>query len=120
MAQALSDATRRQILMRLRQGPVAAGALAEGFPVSRPAVSRHLRVLRDAGLVLDEARGREREYSLCLEALAELEAYLRLLRATASWQRRFDALSTEVQRVKARRRRAEPSSAGHDKKKETA
>lgn len=118
VAQALSAAIRRQILLLLRQGPIAAGAVAEHFAVSRPAVSRHLRVLREAGLVRDESRGKEREYQLRLAALEELEAYLRELRAGALWERRFDALATEVQRVKSRRRRAASRAASHVKRKE--
>lgn len=121
VAQALADATRRQILLLLRAGPASAGTIAEGFPLSRPGVSRHLRVLREAGLVEDETRGREREYSLRLGALTELEGYLRQLHAGATWQRRFDALSTEVQRVKTRRRRAQPKPDTRGKqRKETA
>ena len=105
---ALADPIRREILAMLRRQPETAGAIASAFAVSRPAVSRHLRVLREAGLVEDHAQGREREYHLQLSALAELEAYLRALHAppAASWERRFDALATEVQRV---RRRARPS-----------
>jgi DNA-binding transcriptional ArsR family regulator len=119
VAQALTDPVRRRILLLLRGGPIAAGAVAEQFPVSRPAVSRHLRVLRQAGLVRDEARGKERIYQLRLEPLAELEAYLRELRAAALWERRLDALSTEVQRVKTRRRRSASSAASLIKRKET-
>jgi DNA-binding transcriptional ArsR family regulator len=119
VAQALTDPVRRRILLLLRGGPIAAGAVAEQFTVSRPAVSRHLRVLRQAGLVQDEARGKERVYQLRLEPLAELEAYLRELRAAALWERRFDALSTEVQRVKTRRRHATSRAASHISRKET-
>jgi DNA-binding transcriptional ArsR family regulator len=103
VAQALADPIRREILGMLRDAPRAAGAIAEGFPVSRPAVSRHLRVLREAGLVRDTLTGREREYSLSLEALAPLEAFLAQLRGPSAWERRFDALETEVHRVRRRR-----------------
>lgn len=119
VAQALSDPIRRQILLLLRQGPLAAGAVAERFQVSRPAVSRHLRVLREAGLVQDDVRGREREYTLRLDGVVELEGYLQQLRAGAAWNRRFDALATEVQRVKTRRRADSPASHPR-KRKETA
>jgi len=104
VAQALADPIRRQILLLLRDCQATAGAIAGCFPVSRPAVSRHLRVLREAGLVQDELQGRERAYRLHLGALTELEAYLRQLHAAHAWERRFDALATEVQRVKKRRR----------------
>jgi DNA-binding transcriptional ArsR family regulator len=89
----------------LRSEVATAGAIAAAFSVSRPAVSRHLRVLREAGLVRHRERGREREYSCELSPLTELEAYLRELRAPADvWQRRFDALATEVHRTRRRTR----------------
>ena len=126
VAQALADPIRRDILRMLRDGAVSAGAIAGAFDVSRPAVSRHLRVLREAGLVRDELQGRERLYQLDLSALAELEAFLAELRRTAAddWERRFMALETEVFRVKQQRKRS-PSLAsevtpGKTKTKETA
>ena len=108
----------------LRDGSVSAGAIAGAFDVSRPAVSRHLRVLREAGLVRDELQGRERLYQLDLTALAELEAFLAELRRTAAedWERRFMALETEVFRVRQQRKRS-PQPASEQttgKKKETA
>lgn len=106
VAQALADPIRRAIVRMLRDGTATAGAIADAFPVSRPAVSRHLRVLREAGLVRDRARGREREYRIDLAPLAPLEAFLRELHAAEAWERRFAALETEVHRVR-RRRRAE-------------
>jgi DNA-binding transcriptional ArsR family regulator len=106
VAQALADPIRRDILRMLRARPVTAGAIAGAFSVSRPAVSRHLRVLREAGLVRDELRGREREYHLELPALDELAAFIHELRAnTREWELRFAALETEVFRVKTRKRR---------------
>lgn len=106
MAQALADPIRRDLLRMLRGRDRNAGELADAFSVSRPAVSRHLRVLREAGLVRDVVRGRHREYQLVLAALDELEAYLKGLREPAiDWERRFAALETEVYRVRNRRRR---------------
>jgi DNA-binding transcriptional ArsR family regulator len=61
---AIADPTRRAILDRLRAGPANAGALAADFRSSRPAISKHLRVLRDARLVADRRVGRERVYSV--------------------------------------------------------
>lgn len=106
----------------LRDRAASAGSIASAFPVSRPAVSRHLRVLREAGLVRDALRGRERVYSLELGALAELEAFLRELHAESPWHRRFDALETEVHRVRRKRRMAaiDPSHDDTRRKKETA
>jgi DNA-binding transcriptional ArsR family regulator len=103
VAQALADPIRREILVMLREAPRTAGAIAETFTVSRPAVSRHLRVLREAGLVRDTVSGREREYALALDALAPLEAFLAQLRGPSAWSRRLDALETEVHRVRRRR-----------------
>jgi DNA-binding transcriptional ArsR family regulator len=103
VAQALADPIRREILETLRDAPCTAGAIADMFPVSRPAVSRHLRVLREAGLVRDTVSGRERQYSLALEALAPLEAFLARLHGPGVWNRRLDALETEVHRARRRR-----------------
>jgi DNA-binding transcriptional ArsR family regulator len=107
VAQALADPIRRKILVMLREAPRTAGAIAETFTVSRPAISRHLRVLREAGLVRDTVSGREREYALALDALAPLEAFLAQLRGPSVWSRRLDALETEVHRVRRRREATE-------------
>lgn len=124
VAQALADPIRREILRMLRDQPLNAGEIARAFPVSRPAISRHLRVLREAGLVKDEPSGRERAYRLTLEALAELEAYLAELHAPSRWERRFEALETEVHRVKRGRRRQsrarDDDNDKHNNKKEIA
>jgi len=103
VAQALADPIRREILVMLHEAPRTAGAIADTFTVSRPAISRHLRVLREAGLVRDTVNGREREYTLDLDALAPLEAFLAKLRGPGVWSRRLDALETEVHRVRRRR-----------------
>ena len=107
--QALADPTRREILLMLRRAPLPAGRIAAAFDVSRPAVSRHLRVLREAGLVCDSIVGRERVYRLELAPLDGVDRLLAGLRAApgaeaAAWERRFMALETEVHRVRARRR----------------
>jgi DNA-binding transcriptional ArsR family regulator len=124
VAQALADPIRREILVMLHEGPRTAGAIAEAFTVSRPAISRHLRVLREAGLVNDAVSGREREYALALEALEPLEAVLAELRAPSVWSRRLDALETEVHRVRRRREASEPAredkSATRTSKRKTA
>ena len=104
---ALANPIRREILVMLHEAPRTAGAIAEAFTVSRPAVSRHLRVLREAGLVRDTVSGREREYALALDALAPLEAFLAQLRGPTVWSRRLDALETEVHRVRRRRKARE-------------
>jgi DNA-binding transcriptional ArsR family regulator len=124
VAQALADETRRSILRMLRDGELSAGAIAGAFDVTRPAISRHLRVLREAGLVIDEAQGRERVYRLELGALAELEGFLAELRENraSTWERRFMALETEVHRTKRERETQENAQRviSNDGKKETA
>ncbi|MFO0582569.1 MAG: metalloregulator ArsR/SmtB family transcription factor [Anaeromyxobacter sp.] len=76
MLDALGDPTRRAVFERLAGGPLAVGALAAGLPVSRPAVSQHLRVLKDAGLVIDRAEGTRRLYQANPAGLEALRAYL--------------------------------------------
>ncbi len=73
---ALGDPTRRVILERLADRPWAVGELAAGLPVTRPAVSQHLRVLKDAGLVLDRRSGNRRIYYVNPDGLAALRAQL--------------------------------------------
>lgn len=73
---ALGDGTRREICERLADRPSAVVELARGLPVSRPAVSQHLKVLKDAGLVVDEAVGNRRIYRLNPDGLASLRADL--------------------------------------------
>jgi DNA-binding transcriptional ArsR family regulator len=73
---ALGDRTRREIFERLSSGPRAVGELARELPVSRPAVSQHLKVLKDAGLVNDRAEGNRRVYQIDPIGVSELRAYL--------------------------------------------
>jgi DNA-binding transcriptional ArsR family regulator len=119
VARALADPIRREILVMLHEAPRTAGAIAETFTVSRPAVSRHLRVLREAGLVRDTVSGREREYALALDALAPLEAFLAQLRGPSVWSRRLDALETEVHRVRRRREAREQATENKPRTKTT-
>jgi DNA-binding transcriptional ArsR family regulator len=72
----LADPTRRKVFERLRNGPRAVNALARDLPVSRPAVSQHLKVLKDAGLVEERSEGVRRIYSLRREGLIELREWL--------------------------------------------
>src|SRR4051794_41943954 len=74
---AVADPTRRTVLQRLAHGPATVGQLAALFPVSRAAVSQHLRVLRDAGLVRPTSPSRQSPYQLAPEPLLETEAWLR-------------------------------------------
>jgi DNA-binding transcriptional ArsR family regulator len=73
---ALADPTRRQVFERLRSGPQPVGALARGMPVSRPAVSQHLKVLKEAGLVSDRPEGTRRVYYIDPHGLGALRGWL--------------------------------------------
>ncbi len=73
---ALADPTRRKVFERLRAGPRPVNALAAGLPVSRPAVSQHLKALKDAGLVEERSEGARRIYTLRREGLRELRDWL--------------------------------------------
>jgi DNA-binding transcriptional ArsR family regulator len=73
---ALSDPTRRLIFDRLREGPATVTTLAEGLPVSRPAVSQHLKILKEAGLAADHADGTRRVYRLDWAGVNAMRAYL--------------------------------------------
>lgn len=74
--QALGDPTRRSVLEQLRDGPRAVGEIAAGLPVSRPAVSQHLRVLKEAGLVTERQNGTRRLYRVDPDGLADVREYL--------------------------------------------
>jgi len=93
---ALADPTRRRIVELLRDSEVSAGELGERFAISQPGVSRHLRVLREAGLVRVRVDGQRRLYALEPGPLAELDRWLEPFRA--AWAQRLDALDTEIRR----------------------
>ena len=96
MIDAVADASRRTMLEVLRSGDANAGQLAELLPISRPGVSRHLRVLREAGLVDVRHDGQHRIYSLRPEPLKRLDEWLSPFRA--AWEQRFGDLHTEITR----------------------
>ena len=87
---ALSDPTRRQIIESLALGESSFGDLADQFDMSRPAVSQHLKVLREAGIVSSRADAQRRIYRLNDDSLDEIEAWL--LRVREFWNRRLDRL----------------------------
>ncbi len=89
---ALADPTRRAVCERLRSGPTPVGEIARSLPVSRPAVSQHLRVLKEAGLVRERREGTRRLYSLNGDGLAELREYV-----DALWQDALDAFKTAAE-----------------------
>ncbi|PVZ10991.1 ArsR/SmtB family transcription factor [Actinomycetospora cinnamomea] len=110
-ADALADPVRRAIVERLADGEVGAGEIAAAFPISRPAISRHLRVLREAGLVRSRVAGQQRIYALDRRPLAELDAWLERFRplpvtpsAPPGPAGRLDALDTEMHRGRRARR----------------
>jgi len=89
---ALGDPTRRAILLRLREGPRAVGDLAGEFPISRPAISQHLRILKDARLVTDEAAGTRRIYHLNPAEFASLQQFFQLF-----WTQSLQAFKEKVE-----------------------
>jgi DNA-binding transcriptional ArsR family regulator len=99
---ALADESRRTMLEALVGGPATAGELAALLPIARPGVSRHLRVLREAGLVEVRQDAQRRVYSLRAAPLAEVDSWLGPYRTL--WEQRLDALHTEVARGKRERR----------------
>ena len=96
--QALADPSRRTVLEILREHPASAGELADALPIARPGVSRHLRVLREAGLVDVRQEAQRRIYSLRPEPMQEVDEWLEHYRAL--WLNRLDALHTEITRRK--------------------
>ena len=82
---ALSDPTRRAVFERLRAGPASVQKIADGLPVSRPAVSQHLKALKEAGLVRDEPHGTARIYSIHTPGLKTLRDYLDSFWDEALW-----------------------------------
>src|ERR1022692_1523079 len=91
---ALSDPTRRQVLERLAEGPRAVGDLAEGLPVSRPAVSQHLKVLKGAGLVSARQDGARRIYAIDPKGLGAMRAWL-----DQFWETALAAFKAEAERA---------------------
>lgn len=96
-------------------GDHTAGEVAALFPISRPGVSRHLRVLREAGLVRDELTGRHRVYRLDLDGLTPVSVWLATLTSgraadPGGWPDQLDAPETEVRRTRRERRAAAPRS----------
>jgi DNA-binding transcriptional ArsR family regulator len=108
---ALADPVRRSLLDEMAAGPARVVDLAAGRPISRPAVSKHLKVLADAGLVTATDHGRERHYTLTVAGLTPVQALLErlVLRAAPVTPQALDALATEVRRT-ARDRRTSPTS----------
>jgi len=96
---ALADPTRRRVFEKLGSGPQSVGALARGLPVSRPAVSQHLRVLKAAGLVADRAEGTRRVYAIDPQGLGALRQWL-----DQFWDAALQAYADEVARMERTRR----------------
>jgi len=90
---ALANPTRRKVFEALRSGPRSVGAIAGGLPVSRPAVSQHLKVLRDAGLVAERSEGTRRIHFIDPKGLGELRAWL-----DGFWDNALAAFAREAER----------------------
>ena len=112
--EALADPTRRRILELLAGGERSAGEIAGEFAISRPGVSRHLRVLRGAGLLRARGEGQRRLYSVDPAPLAEVESWL--ARYRSFWGQRLDALDTELRR--GRRAGRDHDERDHDEEEE--
>jgi DNA-binding transcriptional ArsR family regulator len=98
---ALADPTRRAILARLAEGEATVSELARPFDISQPAISRHIKVLTDAGLIIQRVDGARRPCRLAPEGLSELDQYLNLLRkAFEANYRRLDRLLLERKKRK--------------------
>ncbi|HEX8937081.1 MAG TPA: metalloregulator ArsR/SmtB family transcription factor [Sphingomicrobium sp.] len=91
---ALTDPTRRAVFERLRHGPRAVGEIARGLPVTRPAVSQHLKVLKEAGLVDDRSEGTRRIYQIDPRGLGAMRAWL-----DQFWDSALSAFAAEVERA---------------------
>jgi len=90
---ALADPTRRRVFERLKSGPQPVGALAQGLPVSRPAVSQHLKALKEAGLVADRPEGTRRIYYIDPHGLAAVRRWL-----DQFWDEALAAFQAEIER----------------------
>ena len=99
---ALADPTRRRIVELVSEGERSAGEIASAFAISRPGVSKHLRVLREHGVIRSRSDGTRRLYSLEGEGLVELDEWIRRF-----WTNRLDALETELRRGRRDRGKAE-------------
>ncbi|MEU6204474.1 metalloregulator ArsR/SmtB family transcription factor [Micromonospora musae] len=115
VAAAIADPVRREILVMLRDQRLPAGEIADRFVISRPAVSRHLRVLRESGLVRDTLVGRQRFYELDSSRFADLIEWLDQFARATGWERRLDALETEVYRTRRERRRRDTAEQRQEK-----
>jgi DNA-binding transcriptional ArsR family regulator len=100
--EALADPTRRHIVELLAERERDAGEIASHFEISRPAVSRHLRVLREHGLVRSRGEAQRRVYSLDPSPLEEIDAWL--ARYRVFWTNRLDALDVQLRRAHRRRK----------------
>ena len=100
--QCLSDPTRRQVFEKLRSGPQAVGVLARGLPVSRPAVSQHLKALKIAGLVNDRSEGTRRVYYIDPQGLGDLRRWIDQFwdDALESFRRELETPNTQPARMK--------------------
>ena len=97
---ALGDPTRRRIFESLKTGPQSVGELAGGLPVSRPAVSQHLRVLKQSGLVDVQPRAQQRLYELRAQRLRQLHEWLERYRRV--WDARFEEMDELIEELKAK------------------
>lgn len=105
---ALADPTRRKLLEQLRAGPRPVGEIARHLPVSRPAVSQHLKVLKEAGLVAEERRGTQHIYRIDPEGLGPVRAWL-----DRFWDSALEAFKAEVEKNSEPTRETPPLKGNH-------
>jgi len=101
---AIAEPRRRQILSLVREGEMSAGEIASHFEVTRPAISQHLTVLKEAGLVAERRDGTKRIYRLRPEGVEELRAFIEEM-----WTQRLGVLKDEAEREERRRRGGGPA-----------
>ena len=99
---ALGDPTRRQVLKRLRGGPCSVGTIAQGMDVTRPAVSQHLKVLRNAGLVAVRAAGTRRLYEIDMRGIKAMRSWL-----DGFWDEALTAFKTAAEQQAAKEKKAQ-------------
>ena len=104
--QAIADPTRRAILDLLSAQPLTLNGIAEHFDISRPAISRHVKILVECGVVVVRQRGRERYCEVQLDKLNEVSTWVEQYRAT--WEQRFDRLDETLNELQERENSHEP------------
>ncbi len=102
--QAIADPTRREIINLLAHQKMNLNAVAENFPVSRPAISKHIKILTECGLIIIEQQGRERYCAAKLDQLNEVSAWINQYKQL--WEAKFDSLEVYLGQLQAKKKRS--------------